>query len=121
MQQYRYQEARQQIEQPLQTFTIMGNQYCLSNAMMVSGELHLQENDLNAAHQYLDEAGAIAERLNDNELSLEVNLIRARLLRAEGETVPLLQLYLNTATLAESLGRHQLAQKIHASINELKV
>jgi tetratricopeptide (TPR) repeat protein len=121
MQQYRYQEARQQIEQPLQTFTIMGNQYCLSNAMMVSGELHLQENDLNAAHQYLDEAGAIAERLNDNELSLEVNLIRARLLRAEGETVPLLQLYLNTATLAENLGRHQLAQKIHASINELKV
>lgn len=121
MQQQRFDEARQQIEQPLQTFTITGNQRSLSDAMLICGELHLHENDLAGAHKYIDETSVIAEKLADNELALDVNLMRARLLSAEGDTINLLQLYLNTVPLAENLGRTQLVQTIQSRINKLKV
>lgn len=119
--QERYPEARQQIEQPIQTFSITGNQRSLADALLTCSQLHFQENDQEGAHRLVQEANSIAEKLADNELLLEVHLMKSHLLKAEGNTIQLLQLFLNMVPLAESLGRYPLAQSIQANINELKV
>jgi tetratricopeptide (TPR) repeat protein len=120
MQQHRFAEAREQIDQPIQTFSITGNSRSLIEALLTCSELHFQENDIQGAQRYVTQAGEIAESLMDNELILEADLAKSRILQAEGDTVQLLQLFLKIAPVAESLGRYTLAQEIQASINGLK-
>ena len=69
----------------------------------------------------MEEASVIVERMADKEMILEVDLMRARVLQAEGQRVQLLQIYLRALKNAEDLGRGTLVHELRGSIEQLRV
>jgi hypothetical protein len=88
---------------------------------LIQCELYLQENQLIRAHEVVDEANVIVERLADKEMMLEVDLMRAKVLQAEGQRVKLLQIYLRALKSAEDLGRGTLVHELKGSIEQLRI
>jgi serine/threonine protein kinase len=121
MRQNRFVEAHQQVEQGIRVLKRTENGKLIGTALLIQCELFLQENQLQLAHEIIDEAGIIVERLADKEMILEVDLMRARVLQAEGERVKLLQIYLRALKSAEDLGRGTLVHEIKGSIEQLRL
>ena len=120
MLQKRFPEARQHVEQAIRALGKTNNPALLIHGMLVRCELFLRQGELMTAHDYVDAAGLIAEKIADRVLALEVDLVRARILQAEGERVKLLQIYLHALQLAEDLGRNTQAIKIKGLIDQLR-
>ncbi len=121
MKQQRYLEAHQQIEQAVRVLKKSEHLDMVVAGLLIEVELLLQENQMNPANRIVDEASAIVERLADKEMILEVDLVRARVLEAEGQRVKLLQIYLRALKSAEDLGRGTLVHQIKGSIEQLRV
>ncbi len=121
MRQQRYVEAHQQVEQAIRVLRRSENQILVATALLIECELLLCENQLTRAHEVVDEASVIVERLADKEMILDVDLMRARVLQAEGQRVKLLQIYLRALKSAEDLGRGTLVHQLKGSIEQLRV
>ncbi len=89
--------------------------------MLIRCELFLREGQRQTAEDYVDAAGLIAEKIADKELVYEVDMMRARILKSEGERVKLLQVYLHAMKLAEDLGRSTQIHKLKDLIDQLRV
>lgn len=120
MLQKRFPEARQHVEQAIRALGKTNNPTLLIHGMLVRCELFLRQGDLMTAHDYVDAAGLIAEKIADRVLALEVDMLRARILQSEGERVKLLQIYLHALQLAEDLGRNTQVIKIKGLIDQLR-
>jgi tetratricopeptide (TPR) repeat protein len=121
MRQNRYVEAHQQVDQAIRVLRKNEDGKILAAGLLIQCELYLQENQLVKAQESVEEAGVIVERMADKEMILEVDLMRARVLQAEGQRVKLLQIYLRALKSAEDLGRGTLVHEIKGSIEQLRI
>jgi tetratricopeptide (TPR) repeat protein len=121
MRQNRFVEAHQQVEQAIRVLRRIEDSTLLASGLLIQCELYLQENQLSRGHEVVDEANVIVERLADKEMMLEVDLMRAKVLQAEGQRVKLLQIYLRALKSAEDLGRGTLVHELKGSIEQLRI
>jgi serine/threonine protein kinase/tetratricopeptide (TPR) repeat protein len=121
MLQNRLDEARKQIEQAVRILGRTNSPHLTVKGMLIRCELFLREGQRQTAEDYVDAAGLIAEKIADKELVYEVDMMRARILKSEGERVKLLQVYLHAMKLAEDLGRSTQIHKLKDLIDQLRV
>jgi tetratricopeptide (TPR) repeat protein len=121
LQQHRFDESSQQLDQAVQTFNRTGNARFFARGLAVQGELYMHQSRLHQAHACLERAAGIAEDLNDRELMLQMQLELARILTAEKQSVKLLQTYLRALKLAEETGRVDTAREIKSRLEQLRL
>ncbi|HJZ13216.1 MAG TPA: hypothetical protein VJ521_13760, partial [Acidobacteriota bacterium] len=120
IQQQRFTEAHQHIEQAIRILGKTNNPYLVVRGMLVRCELFLLEGNKEQAQDYVDATGLIAEKLSDRELALDVEIMRGRILESEGDRVQLLQVYLTALRLAEDLNNTTQMRNIKGQIEQLR-
>jgi hypothetical protein len=120
IQQQRFPEAHQHIEQAIRILGKTNNPYLVVRGMLVRCELFLLEGKKQQAQDYVDATGLIAEKLSDRELALDVEVMRGRILEVEGDRVQLLQVYLTALRLAEDLNNTTQIRNIKGQIDQLR-